>query len=35
LHIDRGSMQAVQHHMIYSPEINQMSHNGLKCLRII
>jgi hypothetical protein len=28
-------MQALQHHVIYSPERNQLSHNGLRCLRII
>jgi hypothetical protein len=28
-------MQAVQHHVIDSPEINQSSHNGLGCFRII
>ncbi len=30
--IDRGSMQAVQHQVIYSPERNQSSYNGLRCL---
>jgi hypothetical protein len=35
VHIDRGSMQSVQHHMIYSPERNKLSHNDLSCLHII
>jgi hypothetical protein len=35
VHIDRGSMQVVQHQVIYSPERNQLLHNGLRCLIII
>ncbi len=33
--LTRGSMQALQHRVIYSPERNQLSHNGLRCLHII
>ncbi len=33
--IHRGSVQVVKHHMIYSHERNQSSHNSFRCLRII